>query len=85
MPVIGRYFDVKWFKRYAIGCLIWLVLGGVTDGYKRPGQDMRWGAIVIVAAVWPVVTAVVVGSTVGEIANDIKQGKLDLNGRKPTA
>ena len=83
MPVIGRYLDVTWFKRYAIGCLIWLVLGGVVDGYKRPGQDMRWGAIVVVAAAWPVVTAVIVGSAVGEAAIDIKRGKLDLNGREP--
>lgn len=64
---------MKWFKRYAIGCLIWLVIGGVVDGYKRPGQDMRMGAIVIVAAAWPVVTAVVVGSTVGEIVSDINR------------
>jgi len=25
MPRTGRYFGVKWFKRYAIGCLIALL------------------------------------------------------------
>jgi hypothetical protein len=53
MPISGKYFAVKWFKRYAIGCLIWLILGGINDGYRRPGEDMRWGAIVIVAGFWP--------------------------------
>jgi hypothetical protein len=77
MAEFGRYCAVKWFKRYAIGCLIWLVLGGIHDGYERPGQGMRWGAIVVVAGVWPIVTAVIVGSTVGEIAHDIRQGKND--------
>ena len=66
---------MKWFKVYAIGCLIWLVLGGISDGYRHPGQDMRYGAIIVVAAGWPIATAVIVGSTIGEIASDIRQGK----------
>lgn len=76
MPISGRYFAVKWFKRYAIGCLIWLILGGINDGYRRPGEDTRWGAIVIVAGFWPIVTAVIVGSSVGEVAHKINEGKL---------
>ena len=76
MPISGRYFVVKWFKRYAIGCLIWLILGGINDGYRRPGEDMRWGAIVMVAGFWPIVTAVIVGSSVGEVAHKINEGKL---------
>ena len=75
MPGTGRYFEVKWFKRYLIGCLIALfVLAGV-DGYYRPGQNAREGAIIVAAVGWPVVTAMVMGSTVGEIVHDIKQGK----------
>jgi hypothetical protein len=66
---------VKWFKRYLIGCLIALfVLAGV-DGYYRPGQNPREGAIIVAAVGWPVTTAIVVGSTIGEIVSDIKQGK----------
>ena len=76
MSISGRYFAVKWFKRYAIGCLIWLILGGINDGYRRPGEDMRWGAIVMVAGFWPIVTAVIVGSSVGEVAHKINEGKL---------
>ncbi|MFK4523110.1 hypothetical protein ABIF90_001091 [Bradyrhizobium japonicum] len=67
---------MKWFRRYAIGCLIWLILGGISDGYRRPGEDTRWGSIVIVAGFWPIVTADIVGSSVGEVAHKINQGKL---------
>lgn len=66
---------MKWFKRYLIGCLIaLLVLAGV-DGYFRPGQNPREGAIIVAAVGWPVTTAIVVGSTIGEIVSDIKLGK----------
>jgi hypothetical protein len=75
MPITRSFFDVKWFKRYAIGCLVALfVLAGV-DGYKRPGKDMRVGAIVAVSAAWPIFTAIVLGSSFGEIASEINQGK----------
>jgi hypothetical protein len=36
---------------------------------------MRYGAILMVAAGWPVVAAIVVGSTIGDIVHDVKQGK----------
>jgi len=71
---------VKWFKRYAIGCLIWLALGGAVDAYKHPDGETRMGAIVVVAAAWPIVTAVVVGGAVGDIVRDIKQGKFNTDG-----
>ena len=75
MPVTGRYFDVKWFKRYAIGCLIAMVVFAARDGYTRPGQNPREGAIIVAAVGWPVVTAIVVGSTIGEIVLETQQGK----------
>ena len=75
MPVIGRYFDVKWLKRYVISCLIAMFVFAGVDGYYRPGKDMREGAIIVAAVGWPVVAAIVVGSTIGEIVSEIKQGK----------
>ena len=66
---------MTWFKRYAIGSLVWLVLGGIHEGYGRPGQETRWGASVVVAAVWPGVTAVIAGSAIGEAAYAMSQDK----------
>jgi len=66
---------MKWLKRYAIGCLIALFVFAGVDGYHRPGKDMREGAIIVAAVGRPITTAIIFGSTVGEIVSDIKQGK----------
>jgi hypothetical protein len=70
-----RSLVVKWFRRYAVGCLIAVLLFSGRDSYNRPGEDMRYGAILMVAAGRPVVTAIVVGSTIGDIVHHVKQGK----------
>ena len=68
-----EYFEVKWLKRYAIGFLIALfVLAGI-DGYKRPGGEPRFSAI-LMAAAWPIVITIAVGSTIGEAARCGAQG-----------
>jgi hypothetical protein len=74
-PSLEGYFDMKWFKRYVISCLVAMLVFAAVDGYHRPGKDMRESAIIVAAVGWPIVTAIVVGSTVGEIVNEIKQGK----------
>jgi hypothetical protein len=66
---------MKWFKRYVVSCLVAMLVFAAVDGYHRPGKDMREGAIIVAAVGWPIVTAIVVGSTVGEIVNEMKQGK----------
>jgi hypothetical protein len=66
---------VKWLKRYATSCLIAMFVLAALDGYHRPGEDMRVGAIITVSAVWPIIAAIVVGSSVGEAAHDMKQEK----------
>jgi hypothetical protein len=66
---------VKWFKRYIIGCLVAVVVFAAVDRSHRPGQEMYAGAIILCAVGWPIVTAIVVGSTIGDIMNDMKQGK----------
>ena len=38
--------------------------------YNRPGKDLPVGAIVALAVVWPITTAIVVGDTIGEVASD---------------
>jgi hypothetical protein len=68
-------FAVKWFKRYLVGGLVAvLVLAGL-DSYKHPGEGMRYGAILLVSAGWPVVAAMVVGSTIGDIVHDVRHDK----------
>jgi hypothetical protein len=69
-------FDVSWFKRYLVSCLIALFIFSGIEGYLRPSSDMRVGAVVISAAVWPVFVAFIAGGTVGEVVRDIRQGKL---------
>jgi hypothetical protein len=70
MPGARGYFDVKWFKRYAIGCLIALLVFAANDGYFHPGETPRAGTIVVAAVAWPIIASIVVGSTIGEIAGD---------------
>ena len=67
---------MKWLKRYAIGGLIALVVLAAGDGYKHPDADLRVGAIVIVAAIWPIVAAIFVGNVVGGVARDLHQGQV---------
>jgi hypothetical protein len=66
---------VSWFKRYVVGCLVAVVLLAGRDSYKHPGEGMRYGAILLVSAGWPVVAAMVVGSTIGDVVHDVRQGK----------
>jgi hypothetical protein len=70
------YLNVKWFKRYVISGLIALLLLAGMDAYHRPGKELREGALILMAAFWPVAAAIVVGSTVGEIVWETKQKKL---------
>jgi len=71
-----RYSAVKSLKRYALSCLIVLFIFSGIDSYRHPTNDVRWGALVAVAAVWPVVLAIAFGSTAGEMVREINQGKL---------
>jgi hypothetical protein len=61
---------VKWFKRYAIGCLIAMSVVAGMYGYNRPGKDLPVGAVVALALVWPITAAIVAGITIGEVASD---------------
>ena len=70
MPSTGRYHDVSWMKRYAISCLIALFIFSGIESYKRPAADIRVGALVVLAAVWPVAVAIAAGSAVGEVMRE---------------
>jgi hypothetical protein len=59
-----------WTKRYAISCLLAVFVLSARDAYKHPTNDLRTGAVIVVAAVWPVALAIVVGWTVGEVARE---------------
>lgn len=75
MPINGRHFDVKWFKRYVIGCLVAMVVFAAADRSHRPGEELREGTIIVASVGWPIVTAIVVGTTMGDIISDMKPGK----------
>jgi hypothetical protein len=66
---------VKWFKRYAISCLIAMFVFAVVDGHHHPDEHPREDAIILAGIGWPIVAAIVVGSTIGEIMSDVSQGK----------
>ena len=71
------YFAMKCFKRYAVSCLVAMFVFAAIDGYNRPGQDPRFGAILITAAVWPVFAAIVVGGSIGDVTRQRNDGKLE--------
>ncbi|MDN3273634.1 hypothetical protein QWJ07_05215 [Frankia sp. RB7] len=66
---------MNWFKRYVVGCLIAVLLFAAVDSDHHPGEEMRTGAILLASAGWPVVAAIVVGSTIGDVVYDLRQGK----------
>jgi hypothetical protein len=68
---------VNWFKRYVVGCLIAVLFFAAVDSYKHPDEGMRYGAILLASAGWPVVAAMVVGSTIGDVVHDVRQGKTE--------
>ncbi len=69
---------MNWFKRYVVGCLIAVVFFAAVDSYyKHPDEGTRYGAILLASAGWPVVAAIVVGSTIGDIVHDVRQGKVE--------
>lgn len=70
-----RSFAVNWFKRYVVGWLIAVIVFAAVDSCKHPGEGMRYEAILLAAAGWPVVAAMVVGSTIGDVVHDVRQGK----------
>jgi|HubBroStandDraft_6_1064221.scaffolds.fasta_scaffold1511930_2 hypothetical protein len=61
---------MSWIKKYAISCLIALFALAAIDAYHHPGNDVRVGAVVLVAAVWPIALSIIVGSAVGEIIRE---------------
>jgi hypothetical protein len=67
MRCLGRSYEMSWIKKYAISCLIAMFVLAAGDACRHPGKDVRFGAIAIVAAGWPIVLSIAVGSTVGDM------------------
>ncbi|KGJ69943.1 hypothetical protein BJA5080_04292 [Bradyrhizobium diazoefficiens SEMIA 5080] len=61
---------MSWKKKYAIGCLIALFVFTAMDSYDRPNRDVRFGAVIVMAAVWPVTVSVILGGAVGGMVRD---------------
>lgn len=58
-----------------MSCLVAVLFFASIDGYKHPDEDIRYGAIPLVSAGWPIIAALVVGSTIGEVVHDVKQAR----------
>lgn len=71
---------MNWFKRYVVGCLIAVLFFAAVGSYKHPGEGMRYEAILLASAGRPVVAAIVVGSTIGDVVHDVRQGKVGMIG-----
>jgi hypothetical protein len=61
---------MSWKKKYAIGGLIALFAFAAMDSYDRPNRDVRFGAVLVMAAVWPVTVSVILGCAVGEMVRE---------------
>jgi hypothetical protein len=57
----------SWTKRYLLSCVVALFAFASFNGYRRPGQDPRFGSAVVMAAAWPVVLTFACGSALGEM------------------
>lgn len=66
---------MNWFKRYLWGCLIAVLVLSAIDSYSHPGEHARYDAILLASAGWPVVAALIVGSTIGGVVHDVNHGK----------
>jgi membrane-associated phospholipid phosphatase len=58
---------MSWKKKYAISCLIALFAFAAIDAYHHPGKDVRVGAVVVTAAVWPITLSIAFGSALGDM------------------
>jgi hypothetical protein len=61
---------MSWKKRYAIGALISLFAFAALYSNDRPSRDVPYGAVLIMAAAWPVTVTLVLGLTVRELARE---------------
>jgi len=61
---------VKWLKCYAVGFIVTAFAITGMQSYNRPGKDQRIAGTVVMAAVWPLTAAIVLGGSIGEVASD---------------
>jgi hypothetical protein len=60
----------SWLQRYAITCLVALFAFTAWDAYSRPNHEVRVGAVIVLAVVWPIAVTIAAGSAVGEMARE---------------
>lgn len=61
---------MKWLKCYAVGFIVTAFAITGMQSYNRPGKDQRIAGTVVMAAVWPLTAAIVLGGSIGEVASD---------------
>ncbi|AJA63426.1 hypothetical protein BJA01nite_02760 [Bradyrhizobium japonicum] len=65
-----RFSVMSWKKKYAIGCLTAMFVFTAMNSYDRPNRDVPFGAVIVMAAVWPITVTLILGGTVGEMVRD---------------
>ena len=61
---------MSWKKKHAIGFLIAVFAFAAMNSSDRPTRDVPFGAVIVMAAVWPVTVSVILGCAVGEMIRD---------------
>jgi len=61
---------MSWKKKYAIGFLIALFAFGAMNSYDRPNKDVPFGAVILMAAAWPVTVSLILGCAAGAMVRD---------------
>ena len=61
---------MKWLKCYAVGFIVTAFAITGMQSYNRPGKDQRIAGTIVMAAVWPLTVAIVLGGSIGEVASD---------------
>lgn len=61
---------MSWKKKYLIGCVIALFVFAAMNSDDRPRRDFPFGAVIVMAAVWPITTSLILGCAFGEMVRD---------------
>ena len=61
---------MKWLKRYAIGFLIALFFFTWANAYPDGGKNMKFGPVIVAAALWPITVTIVLGGSTASLMRD---------------
>lgn len=66
----GKVTTVKWLKRYAIGFMIALTFFTWANAYPDGVKNMKFGAVIVTAALWPIAVPIVLGGSAADLMRE---------------